>query len=511
MSAQTKTSEFVLDINSGQLWCGDDEIKLAPQAFALLRFLMAHPGCLLSKNAILDGVWPDRAVNEEVVRDCIRDLRKALGDNHHAPRFIETVHKRGYRYTGAIKINNATPENANDKANVKLSIAVLPFDNLSGDSSKDLLASGITESLITTLAMMPELGVVARHSSEVWRNQKVSINQIAEALKVRYILTGSVKYFGTQIRVTAQLCDGFTGYHLWAKEYAYTAEDWLQLQDEFSWQVATELEVLLYCGEMARLWRKQTRHAEAYRYFLYANKLIEQHDPFKMRQAQELLGKAVALDKSFASAWVALGQTYNQQARLSFVKDPLTAWEQARTCLQQALLADPEDVRAHFMSGAIHSSRGENQKGLVQMEKNIHEHNHYADNLSDYAIHLCYAGRPQEALICCREASRLSPNCPPFYEFARGLALLQLGHYERANDAFHKAAPSEGARPMARSGLIYSYVCLERMDKARAEMAHLLSVHPSWNTAKVINAAPFKNPLIAQDIVTQLRKAGLPE
>ena len=101
-----KTPECVLDINSGQLWCGDDEIKLSPKAFALLRFLMAHPGCLLSKNDILDGVWPNRAVNEEVVRDCIRDLRKALSDDHNTPRFIETVHGRGYRYIGSLRLHD---------------------------------------------------------------------------------------------------------------------------------------------------------------------------------------------------------------------------------------------------------------------------------------------------------------------------------------------------------------------------------------------------------------------
>ena len=511
MSTQRKTPEFVLDINSGQLWCGDDEIKLSPKAFALLRFLMAHPGCLLSKNAILDGVWQHRSVNEEVIRDCIRDLRKALGDKHNAPRFIETVHKRGYRYIGAIKMRNPTPTDDDDPADEKPSIAVLPFDNLSGDSNNNLLANGITDSLITTLAMTPTFRIAARHSSDVWRGQKASTKKIAEELKVRYIITGSVKCFGTHTRVSVQLCDGYSGYHQWAKEYAYTEQGWLQLQDEFSWQVATELEVLLIYGEMARDWRHRTLNPEAYRYFLRAKQLIEFYDPIPMGQAQDLLKKSVALDQTFASAWVELANTYHQQARLSFVDEPSAAWAQAQKYFQQALTIDNTDVRADFMLAAVDNYQGKLSQGLQRMEKNIANNSNHWDNIADFAVHLCYSGRAQQALSYCEQSFKFIPQHLPWIYFGKALPLLLLGDYEQALAAFQQSAPRDGARSMARSGLAYTYVCLGRMDDARAEIMFLLSFQPGWNAAKFINGAPFEDPTQAQRMVTQLRKAGLPE
>jgi len=193
----------------------------------------------------------------------------------------------------------------------KPSIAVLPFDNLTGDKAQDHLADGLSENIISTLATMPGLFVIARNSSFTYKGKAVKVKKVAEDLGVRFVLEGSVQRSGDTVRVTAQLIDAVRGYHVWTKRYDRKLTNLFALQDEIARQIAAAMEVKLTEGEQSRLRRKSTSKPEAYRLYLQAKAHFRRFTPPEMKRAEKLLEQALVVDPRFVGALVelALGHT----------------------------------------------------------------------------------------------------------------------------------------------------------------------------------------------------------
>lgn len=239
MKARSHSISLRIDLENELLLRGRQEVALAPKVFALLRYFVQHPNQLLTKEAILDNVWPDMYVTEGSIKDYIHDLRKALQDDPKTPHFIETVHRRGYRYIGSISI-------VTDKENMPFAdrgrpsapaIAVLPFENFSGDERWNRLADGLADDLITALTRFRDILVIARNSSFSYKGKSIDVRQIGRALSADYILEGSIQASEEQIRVTVQLVSAGDGSHLWARRYDYSAEDIFAIQDAIVEQV----------------------------------------------------------------------------------------------------------------------------------------------------------------------------------------------------------------------------------------------------------------------------------
>ena len=222
---------FRLDLRAGQLLRDRTPVHLRPKTFAVLCYLAERPGELVTKDALLDAVWNDVVVSQDVVRISAGELRAALDDDWTSPRFIETVHRRGYRFVAALE-NDRGPElgasgNAATADGILVghapalpdrpSIVVLPFTNMSGEAEQDYFADGMVEEIITALSRMRWLFVIARNSSFAYRGRAVDVKQIGRELGVRYVLEGSVRKAGARVRLTGQLIDAPTGAHLWAE------------------------------------------------------------------------------------------------------------------------------------------------------------------------------------------------------------------------------------------------------------------------------------------------------
>ncbi|HZP70418.1 MAG TPA: winged helix-turn-helix domain-containing protein [Pseudolabrys sp.] len=235
------------------LMSGDKEVRLTPKALALLSFIAERPGEVISKEELFAAVWPEVAVGDAALVTCIQELRKALRDNARRPRYIETLHRRGYRFIGK-KSAVQQPASADDKRPAlalpdRPSIAVLPFANMSSDPDQEYFADGISEDLITGLARIRWLFVIARNSSFVYKGRAVDVKQVSRELGVRYVLEGSVRRAGKQLRISAQLVDAITGGHHWAESYDRGLDDIFAVQDEITRSVIAAIEPRMLAAE----------------------------------------------------------------------------------------------------------------------------------------------------------------------------------------------------------------------------------------------------------------------
>jgi TolB-like protein len=246
-------------------------IELTQKAFDVLRFLVGHPGELLDKSTLLAAVWPNVVVEENNLNQVISALRRALGDGSGGRRFIVTVPGRGYQFVEPVReVREETPSPPASPTTRK-SVAVLPFVNLTGDPAKDYFSDGMAEELIHILARVPGLKVPSRTSSFSYRGRNVDVREIARDLDVGVVLEGSVRSAGERIRVTAQLIDGATGFHLWSENYDRHFGDVFALQDELARAIMAALRLTLDGGTSAQvLPEPPTRDVEAYHLYLRA-------------------------------------------------------------------------------------------------------------------------------------------------------------------------------------------------------------------------------------------------
>src|SRR4051812_4116000 len=228
---------YRLDPRTG-LTAGPREVKLTPKALALLSFLAERAGEGITKDELFAGVWPETTVGDAALVTCIQELRSALKDDARQPRYIETLHRRGYRFIGKPATGTQKVQ-SNGKAPAlslpdRPSIAVLPFANMSADADQEHFADGISEDLITGLARIRWLFVIARNSSFVYKHRAVDVKEVSRALGVRYVLEGSVRRAGNRLRISAQLIDASTGGHHWAEQYDRELGDIFTVQDEIT-------------------------------------------------------------------------------------------------------------------------------------------------------------------------------------------------------------------------------------------------------------------------------------
>jgi TolB-like protein/class 3 adenylate cyclase len=235
----------------------------------------------------------------------------------------------------------------------KPSIAVLPFENMSGDPDQEYFSDGITENIITALSKVHNMFVIARNSTFTYKNRAVKIQQVAEDLGVRYVLEGSVQKTGDRVRITAQLIDAITGNHLWAERYDRDLTDIFALQDEITKKIITSLHVELTVGEDARLYGQTTDNFEAYLKFLQGNAHLMRLNKDATILARKMFKEAVALDPNFIFAYVNLAWTHTFDAAYGWAKSRVKSLEAAEEFAQKALSLDDSFAGTYGVLGSV--------------------------------------------------------------------------------------------------------------------------------------------------------------
>lgn len=464
---------FELDVRSGELRKRGLRVPLQQQPLQILLMLLNRPGEMVTRQELQEKLWPggtfvdfDRSLNKAVVK-----LREALGDDPDSPRYIETLPRRGYRFlamapegVSPIPSNPAATETSivpvpEEKAHryrpiavgglvaaialtslgavlwrrwqygtsVQVrSIAVLPLDNLSGDSSQDYFADGMTDELITDLGKIGTIQVISRTSVMHYKGTRRTVPEIARELKVDAIVEGSVVRSGQKVRITAQLIAAPSDKHLWAESYERDVGDILGVQNSVALEIARQVRIRLTSAQQERLQRYRSINSAAYDAYLVGRYSQTTQSAEGIKKGLPAFGQAIELDPSYAPAYAGLADTYSLLANY-FVLSPKEAFPQAKAAAKKALELDPDSPEAHTALGYPENhytwdwvaAEREYKIAIALNPSYATAHLRYAELLSNL-------GRHDEAIAEIRRAQELDPlslvmrsNVGRFLYFAR--------------------------------------------------------------------------------------------
>jgi adenylate cyclase len=391
------------------------------------------------------------------------------------------------------------------------SVAVLPFDNMTGDPAVDYLADGLTEEIITTLSKVPDLLIIARNSTFTYKGKAVSVKQVAEEQGVRFVLEGSVQRSGDRVRINAQLIDAVKGTHVWAERYDRDLTDLFALQDDITQNIMVAMQVQLTDGEQARLRHARAPSAKAFEYQVKARAAYRRFTKEDNAKARELAEKATELAPNFAIGWGLQGVTHNLDGRFGWSASRKDSFEKAIRFAEKALSIDPELPEAFSLLGSIHLNLRQHDQAIAYAQKAVDLSPNHATMVAGLGHTLSYSGRPQEAIPLIRKAMRLSPYYPTWYVSTLGLATMMAGQYDESIAANEEAVQRKTLLTFAYSRLAGMHAQKGDMEKARSYAADLMKIKPKFNLESWAKALPYKNPDDLERELAMLRKAGFPE
>jgi adenylate cyclase len=392
----------------------------------------------------------------------------------------------------------------------KPSIAVLPFQNMSGDPEQDYFCDGLVEDIITTLSKLTGLRVTARNSTFVFKGRSVDVREAAQRLGVRYVLEGSVRKSGNRIRITAQLIDAQDGTHLWAERYDRAMDDIFAIQDEITLVLATEMQVKLTEGEHARLHYTTTTNVEAWTCWVQG---MSHHRQAVTKEAQGqarfFWEKALALDPASASLNAQLGLLHSFDARFGWWDDHETAIEKALAYVDRAFELDSGHAVAYTASSLILLFQRQHDKAVAAARRAVELAPGAADT-AELASHvLAASGYPEEAVVLSEKAMTLSPNYPAVYLGTLGNAYRLSGRTEQAIEAFqayHARNPGFGL-----TDIVIAYQQTGRSQEAKRTAEQLLAARPNFTVAAWLKTQFSRRDTAQVEAdAAALRAAGLP-
>jgi len=274
---------------------------------------------------------------------------------------------------------------------------VLPFDNLSGDPDQEYIADGFTENIISGLAQIPDMFVIARNSVFTYKAKPVKIQQVSEELGVRYVLEGSVQRAGQRLRVTAQLIDAIEGHHLWAQRYDRELKDLFNLQDEITMKILTALQIKLTQGQLAN-WYK-TDNFEAWSNFTKGLSFLNRLTKGDLLRARKHFEQATNLDPAYAPAWTMLAWIHTIEVLLGLSESPGESIKQALELAQKAAELGEGQGFLHSIMGRIYRVQGKFDNAIAEGKQAVALRPNDARPHIFLAGNLYYGGRPEEAII----------------------------------------------------------------------------------------------------------------
>jgi TolB-like protein/class 3 adenylate cyclase len=410
----------------------------------------------------------------------------------------------------------------------KPSIAVLPFVNMSEDPGQEYFSDGMTEDLITDLAKLSGLFVIARNSVFTYKGKAVKPEQVSRELGVRYMLEGSVRKANDRLRITAQLIDATTGYHLWAERYDRELQDIFTVQEEIARKITRALAVRLTVEEKANMARQYTNNSEAWDYFMRGAELYRRYTKQDNAQARALFEKALSLDPQFARAYANLAATYRQDWNFEWTtNDPakLRDVEQlAFDMAQRSVALDPSLPFGHVQLAYIYVYRLKHDDAIREAEQAIQLGGvSFADGYAVLAQVLTYGGEPQRAVPLMEKALALDPQAPVYYLRQLGQAYYVMGqvekyekespqqameYYQKAEEYLTRAMNVNRNHRQARLSLAPVYMESGQEPKARGLFAEFPDMRRHITISQRRQQAPYKDQWIRERYIDALKRAG---
>jgi TolB-like protein len=401
------------------------------------------------------------------------------------------------------------PENAPLPLPDKPSIAVLPFENMSGDPQQEYFSDGITEDIITAISKTPKMFVIARNSTFTYKGKPVKVQEVARDLGVRYVLEGSVRKIGERVRINAQLIDTKTGHHLWAEKYDRDLKNIFALQDEITKKIITALQVKLTEGGQARIRARGTDNLKVYLKILEASELFRHHNVEDNLKARRLSEEALELDPHYARTYTMLSSTHWMDVILGSTKSPSDSIKNAVKLSKKALSMDNSLGDSHGLLGLIYIFTKQYEKGMPELEKAVELNPNGADAYGLLGTGLLYTDRLEEAILMIKKAIRLNPIPPSWYLNNLAAMYRSMENYEEALVWSEKAVGQEPENTIARVNLCSIYVLTGRMEDARLQADEVMKLNPKFSLKRLEKTLSYKNPEVKKRYIEALSKAGL--
>ncbi|PYY19509.1 MAG: hypothetical protein DMG60_04080 [Acidobacteria bacterium] len=490
MDDNFQIQEWTVSPQLNSLRCNGRMVHLEPKVMQVLVCLAKSQG-VVSKQKLMQTVWADTFVTDDVLTRSISELRKVFDDDKKNPRFIQTIPKSGYRLIAPIEAIKrpspgplpvpaaATPEFSLEKSrrkpwkfvlagslalllvvayfvrghtaavpSARAMLAILPFQNLSNDPAQDFFADGLTAEMISQIGRMPSdrLGVIAWASMARYKGKAKSEDQITGELGANYLLEGTVRRFGNQVRITAELIQKGKRDHLWSNSYDGNLEDVLALQNRVAREIASEIRVQLSPQEEARFAVANTVNSEGYDAYLKAKLRFDSPGSQAMQANMEHLRTAIRLNPGYAPPYVSMA-VMNRAMASQGAADPKSSYAAARNLLMKALELDPDSATAHRELAWVEwryewnfTDAEKEFRGAIQLNPND------TTSRDTYALFLKSMGRFEEALTQSRQAIELSP-LESFSRTNQGSLLGLMKRFDLANAQYEKAAEIDPQQP----------------------------------------------------------------
>ena len=393
-----------------------------------------------------------------------------------------------------------------------VTIAVLPFINIGNDPDRNYLSDGISQDLLTGLARLDDITVIAQHSSFTHRDRSPGMAEIGRDLGVQYLLDGSVQIEGNGLRVSAQLIEVENGRQLWADRFDKELDDVFDMQDEITREVTSALAVQLDSSGSQPPVNRHPASFAAYDLFLRGQRVSAEFSREAIIEAIELYREAIKLDPGYAHAYAALGVARIREFLFGFSETPVMASNRALQLALKAEEMDPSSHQVQWSLGYIHMYRREFQKSEAASIRAIELSPSYADGYSLLALVKNNMGLAAEAIPLIEQAMRLNPHYTWDYVYQLGRAYYTLGEHEKAIDYLTEAIERNEATGYPRLFLAAAYVNLGQIDDAEWEIEQLDAYRPEYaSRAYLKKTMPIGDPDLLIQLLDDLSKAGLPE
>jgi TolB-like protein/Flp pilus assembly protein TadD len=511
-------AKYVVDTDRFELLSEGQPVEIEPKVLDLIVYLLQNSGRLVSKDELHTHLWQGRVVSDAALSSLVRDARKVLGDGSHDRRIIETLYGRGFRFAAEVEERVLAKAEArktlSDQATAETvtpAIAVLPFDNLSGDTANDTLADGITEELITGLSRFRWFTVIARNSVFPYRGKARDARAIGEELGVDYLVEGSVIREGERVRVHVQLigCEG--GQHVWAERYDLVFESLFALLDEITTLLVGRLQPELIESERRRAERTAPNQRTAWHLFVQAQNLLAAPDRNGNALARAMLLEAVAHEPDSARVHAGIALTHLWDIVFAWNPNAADALAGAFQSATRAVAVGQSDSWAWSALGACklmlrnHAAACEDHRRAIEADPNS------ALAEGSYALTLAFSGELDEALVAAARAERLSPTDrrSALWQNAIGIAEFGLGRFDRALAAGQRTVASRPDYIAGHRLVAASAANLGQSDLATEACRRIRQLSPAHLVETEVAKLPFRRLDQASAYATALRLAGL--
>ncbi len=499
--------DFRVEADTRRLLHGGEPVVLTPKVFDTLLYLVEHRGKVIEKDELMQAIWPDTVVEENNLNQNISTLRRVLGENRGENRYIATVPGKGYRFIAPVEV----PPGAQAEGSSRVTLAVLPFENLSADPEREYIADGLTEETIATLGQIdPEhLSVIGRTSVMSYKHTTKSLGEIGRGLDAAYLIESSIRAEGGHLRITLKLIRVSDQVQIWSASYDSEPSSMLAFQRELSAAIAEQVHLRLSPDRLRALARRHSRNAEAYDLYLRGRHFWNQLSPPTTRRATEFFARATVLDPEYALAWSGLADSYTASP-INGDAAPFTVWPRAREAAEHAVRVEPNLAEAQVSLGFVNFWFDWDWPAAEAIfRKAIALDPNYSQAHRMLGITLSHMGRAEEAAAAIRRARELDPllaghqalssqvafsgrDYESALQFARQAIVVdpefwigymqlaqvyvQLGQAEAALEALNSAGRFSGGNSKVIGLRGYLFATLGRSSEAREVLRTLVSI-----------------------------------